>query len=45
MLAAGACRVGATATAGIGEEWRTRGAEALAAAIEAKFQRESPSTP
>jgi deoxyribose-phosphate aldolase len=44
MLAAGACRVGATATAAIGEEWRARGAEALAAAVEAKFQLESPST-
>jgi len=31
MLAAGACRIGATATAAIGEEWRTRGPEAVAA--------------
>ena len=30
MLAAGACRVGATATAAIGTEWRARGPEALA---------------
>ncbi|MGD0862717.1 MAG: deoxyribose-phosphate aldolase [Candidatus Limnocylindrales bacterium] len=35
MLAAGACRVGATATATIGTEWRARGPEALAAAIAA----------
>jgi deoxyribose-phosphate aldolase len=33
MLAAGACRVGATATAAIGTEWRARGAEAVAEAI------------
>jgi deoxyribose-phosphate aldolase len=33
MLAAGACRVGATATASIAAEWRARGPEALAAAI------------
>jgi deoxyribose-phosphate aldolase len=31
MLAAGACRVGATATAAIGGEWRARGPEAVAA--------------
>lgn len=31
MLAAGACRVGATATVAIGTEWRARGPEALAA--------------
>jgi deoxyribose-phosphate aldolase len=36
MLAAGACRVGATATAAIGAEWRARGPEALAAALEAR---------
>jgi deoxyribose-phosphate aldolase len=36
MLAAGACRVGATATAAIGAEWRSRGPEALAAAIAAR---------
>jgi deoxyribose-phosphate aldolase len=29
MLAAGACRVGATATAAIGTEWRARGPEAV----------------
>jgi deoxyribose-phosphate aldolase len=33
MLAAGACRVGATATAAIGQEWRARGPEAIAAAL------------
>jgi len=36
MLAAGACRVGATATATIGAEWRVRGPEAVAAAIAAR---------
>jgi deoxyribose-phosphate aldolase len=36
MLAAGACRVGATATPAIGAEWRARGPEALAAAIVAR---------
>jgi deoxyribose-phosphate aldolase len=36
MIAAGACRVGATATAAIGAEWRARGPEALAAAIAAR---------
>ena len=36
MLAAGACRVGATATVAIGTEWRTRGPEALAAVIAAR---------
>jgi deoxyribose-phosphate aldolase len=35
MLAAGACRVGATATAAIGTEWRTRGPEAVQAALAA----------
>jgi deoxyribose-phosphate aldolase len=35
MLAAGACRVGATATAAIGAEWRARGPEAVRAAIAA----------
>ena len=35
MLAAGACRVGATATAAIGTEWRTRGTEAVQAALAA----------
>jgi deoxyribose-phosphate aldolase len=33
MLAAGACRVGATATATIGTEWRARGPEAVAALL------------
>ncbi|MGD0249116.1 MAG: hypothetical protein ABSB75_08700, partial [Candidatus Limnocylindrales bacterium] len=33
MLAAGACRIGATATAAIGTEWRARGPEAVAAAL------------
>jgi deoxyribose-phosphate aldolase len=33
MLAAGACRVGATATPAIGAEWRERGADAVAAAV------------
>jgi deoxyribose-phosphate aldolase len=36
MLAAGACRVGATATAAIGEDWRARGPEAVAAALAAR---------
>lgn len=36
MLAAGACRVGTTATLAIGAEWRTRGQEALAAALAAR---------
>ena len=36
MLAAGACRVGATATAAIGAEWRARGPEALAAVLAAQ---------
>jgi deoxyribose-phosphate aldolase len=35
MLAAGACRVGATATATIGTEWRARGPEAVQAALAA----------
>ncbi len=34
MLAAGACRVGATATAAIAAEWRVRGPEAVRAVIE-----------
>jgi deoxyribose-phosphate aldolase len=33
MLAAGACRVGATATAAIGTEWRARGPEAVKAIL------------
>ena len=39
MIAAGACRVGATATATIGTEWRTRGAEALQALAAAGAER------
>ena len=35
MLAAGACRVGATATAAIGMEWRARGPEAVQAVTSA----------
>ncbi len=35
MLAAGACRVGATATAAIGTEWRSRGPEAVRAVTSA----------
>jgi deoxyribose-phosphate aldolase len=35
MLAAGACRVGATATAAIGTEWRARGPEAVRAVTSA----------
>jgi deoxyribose-phosphate aldolase len=34
MLAAGACRVGATATAAIAEEWRVRGPEAVRAVVD-----------
>jgi deoxyribose-phosphate aldolase len=33
MIAAGACRIGLSATAMIGEEWRARGEEAVATAI------------
>ena len=33
MLAAGACRIGATASAAIGAEWRARGPEAVEAAL------------
>jgi deoxyribose-phosphate aldolase len=36
MLAAGACRVGATATAAIGAEWRAHGQKALKAALAAQ---------
>jgi len=36
VLAAGACRCGATATAAIAAEWRARGPEAVAAAIAAR---------
>ena len=44
MLAAGACRVGATATAAIGTEWRARGPEAVLAAIAAAPAVEAPAT-
>jgi hypothetical protein len=40
MLAAGACRVGATATAAIAAEWRLRGPEAVAKAATLTFDRE-----
>ncbi len=36
VLAAGACRCGATATASIAAEWRARGREAVAAALAAR---------
>ena len=39
MLAAGACRIGATATAAIGTEWRARGPEAVQAALAGKSER------
>ncbi|HEY5487962.1 MAG TPA: hypothetical protein VIK06_09955, partial [Candidatus Limnocylindrales bacterium] len=39
MIAAGACRVGATATAAIGTEWRARGPEALEAFASAEVER------
>jgi deoxyribose-phosphate aldolase len=45
MLAAGACRVGATATAAIGTEWRARGPEAIAAAVAVEFERARPTSP
>jgi deoxyribose-phosphate aldolase len=45
MLAAGACRVGATATAAIGAEWRERGAEAVANAVAMQFERNRPIAP
>ena len=45
MLAAGACRVGATATAAIGKEWRERGMEAVGAAVAAEFERARPDRP
>jgi hypothetical protein len=38
MLAAGACRVGATATAAIGREWRERGMDAVAEAVAVEFE-------
>jgi deoxyribose-phosphate aldolase len=45
MLAAGACRIGATATAAIGAEWRVRGAEAVAEVAAMEFERARPTTP
>jgi len=45
MLAAGACRVGATATAAIGAEWRQRGLEAVAQAVAVEYEHARPSTP
>jgi deoxyribose-phosphate aldolase len=45
MIAAGACRVGATATATIGQEWRVRGAEAVASAVAVEFERARPVNP
>jgi deoxyribose-phosphate aldolase len=36
MLAAGACRIGATATAAIAAEWQARGPEALAAILKTR---------
>jgi deoxyribose-phosphate aldolase len=45
MLAAGACRVGATATAGIGAEWRARGPDAVAFAAQVEFDRTHPDAP
>jgi deoxyribose-phosphate aldolase len=44
LLAAGACRVGATATAAIGAEWRERGAEAVAAVAAVEFERARPAS-
>ena len=45
MLAAGACRVGASATAAIGAEWRARGPEAIAAALKARPATATSATP
>jgi deoxyribose-phosphate aldolase len=45
MIAAGACRVGATATATIGKEWRVRGLEAVASAVAVDFERARPVNP
>lgn len=42
VLAAGACRVGATATASIAAEWRTRGPEAVQAALAGKAAAATP---
>jgi len=44
MLAAGACRVGATATATIGTEWRERGVEAVAEAVAMELERAHPTS-
>ena len=45
MIAAGACRVGATATATIGAEWRVRGADAVASALALEFNPDRPANP
>ena len=45
MIAAGACRVGATATATIGAEWRVRGADAVASALALEFNSDRPANP
>jgi deoxyribose-phosphate aldolase len=45
MIGAGACRVGATATATIGQEWRVRGLEAVASAVAVEFERDRPVNP
>jgi deoxyribose-phosphate aldolase len=45
MLAAGACRVGATATAAIAAEWRARGAEAVATALASRTAATAEATP
>lgn len=42
MIAAGACRCGATATAAIGTEWRARGPEAVQAALSGKLAIATP---
>ena len=42
MIAAGACRCGATATAAIGAEWRARGPEAVRAALAGKLTAATP---
>jgi deoxyribose-phosphate aldolase len=45
MLAAGACRVGATATAAIAAEWRARGAEAVETALALRTAATAAATP
>jgi hypothetical protein len=45
MLAAGACRVGATATAAIAAEWRARGTEAVATALASRTAATAEATP